>query len=301
MSAPLRTCSHIFDTGAVCDSIAATGQKFCASHLRFRARQLRIAQARARNLRYHIQLPLLENMHAIHSALTQLAEAIAAGMIDLKHADRLMAVLRLASNNLMHPEKWQASVYHSDVAAPPVDVAKEYGLPADLDLETPPEIAFPLPAEPARIPTGDWQPPTADAPDPFHRLNVLERLTPNDVELNEIQRTQGVKAMLKRAHQLEYNELRRKRRADARLAQERFSALALQQNIERAAEKLAQEKLSVRPPLGGPQLPDSGNSGYATPPAANGLGVVVDTAKKPVSSAVAHLKTAEKSVLTPTG
>jgi hypothetical protein len=46
------------------------------------------------------------------------------------------------SLNFRHPEKWQTDLYHSDQPAE-VDVTREYGLPRDLDLDTPPEVAFP--------------------------------------------------------------------------------------------------------------------------------------------------------------
>ena len=144
MSQPLRTCSHINDAGATCNSVAAKDQKYCGYHLRYRARQLRLAQARARAERFDIKLPPLEDMYAVQSALSQLAEALAADMIELKRAHALMSVLRLMSLNFRHPEKWQTTLYHSDQPAT-VDVAQEFGLPGDLDLDTPPEVAFPPP------------------------------------------------------------------------------------------------------------------------------------------------------------
>src|ERR1019366_7058011 len=106
---------------------------------------------RARNQHFDLKLPPLESMYAVQSALTQLGEALAADMIDPKRAQQLLSVLRLASRNLLHSEKWQPSVYHTEIAAPAlsVDFAAEYGLPRDLDLDTPPEVAFPSPNEPA--------------------------------------------------------------------------------------------------------------------------------------------------------
>src|SRR5271166_2089620 len=163
MTEPLRTCTHIHDTGAICKSVAAKGHKHCAFHIHYRARQLRIAQARARAERFDLKLPPLEDMYAVQSALSQLAEAIAADMIDLKRAHALMSVLRLMSLNFRHPEKWQTNLYHSDQPAE-VDVAKQYGLPGDLDLDTPPDLAFP-PPDPDLSSTdspADNRPPTTD-------------------------------------------------------------------------------------------------------------------------------------------
>src|SRR5215472_18388157 len=142
MTEPLRTCTHVHDTGRTCNSVAAKDQKYCAYHLRYRARQLRLAQLRARAERFDIKLPPLEDMYAVQSALSQIAEALAADMIDLKRAHALMSVLRLMSTNFRHADKWQTNLYHSDQPSE-VNVAKEYGLPADLDLDTPPQLAFP--------------------------------------------------------------------------------------------------------------------------------------------------------------
>ena len=76
-------------------------------------------------------------------ALSQVTEALAADMIDLKRADRLLAVLRLASRNLMKADKWPASPYHTEVEASAINLVAEYGLPRDFDLAVPPEDASP--------------------------------------------------------------------------------------------------------------------------------------------------------------
>ena len=149
METKCATCNHLYDQGGKCNSAAVTGQKYCTYHLRYRARQLRMAQYRARGERFDIKLPPLESMYAVQSALTQLGEALAADMIDPKRAQQLLSVLRLASRNLLHSDKWQPSVYHTEVAAPAIDLAAEYGLPRDLDLDTPPDVAFPSPPSPA--------------------------------------------------------------------------------------------------------------------------------------------------------
>ena len=41
-----KTCKHSYDTGVTCNSAAATNRDYCPYHLRHRARQLRMAQAR---------------------------------------------------------------------------------------------------------------------------------------------------------------------------------------------------------------------------------------------------------------
>src|SRR5450631_4555374 len=64
-------------------------------------------------------------------------------MIELKRADRLMRLLNIASRNLLKSDKWPASPYHSDQPAPAVDLTAAYGLPADLDVNAPIDVAFP--------------------------------------------------------------------------------------------------------------------------------------------------------------
>ena len=274
-----HTCTHIYDTGGICKSFAIKGQCYCVHHLRHRALRLRAAQFRARGERFEFNLPPLESMHAVHSALSQLAQAIALGVIDRRSANDLLSVLRVASRNLMHPEKWQESLYHSDQPAPEIDVAAEYGLPANLDLDTPPDAAFPRPpighiaTEAARIVDAADHPSTAD---PFHQLNCFERKSPFDIELEEIRLSQGDKAMLRRVDQFEREELRRRRLAETRAATQRFSHLAFHRNLECLAQKIADQKLAAQ--AAAPKPPTS--------------------ATAPPSSAA---QISQKSALTPTG
>ncbi len=128
-----RTCTFIRDDGNICDSAAVTDRNLCLYHLEHRARLMRMAQYRARGQRFDLILPPLESMHAVQSALTQLSEALAADMIELKRADRLIRVLNLASRNLLKADKWPASPYHS-AARPGHRPHRRYGLPNDIDL-----------------------------------------------------------------------------------------------------------------------------------------------------------------------
>ena len=60
-------------------------------------------------------------------------------------------------------------------------------------------------------------------------------VTPEMVEVIEISRTEGADAAALRGNQLELNRRRRRQRADRK----RYAAIAVQQNIRQAAEKLA--------------------------------------------------------------
>ncbi len=185
-----RTCTFICDDGNICNSAAVTDRNLCLFHLSHRARLMRMAQYRARGERFDLTLPPLESMHAVQSALTQLSEALAADMIELKRADRLIRVLNIASRNLLKSDKWPASPYHSarggdqlEDAPPlspavgdrvgPIDLTAKYGLPNDLDLNLSPELAFP----PSVILSGGGAPfAPPESKDPFfaqHRVGGM--------------------------------------------------------------------------------------------------------------------------------
>ena len=249
MPQPLRTCSHVHETGDTCNSVAAKDQKYCPNHLRYRARQLLMAQARARCERFHIQIPPLESMYAVQSALSQLAEALAADMIDPKRANSLLSVLRLVSLNFRHPEKWQTNLYYSDQPAE-VNIAQEFGLPRDLDLDTPPDLAFPPPdsdsssrSDAAASAVGvegsafsDNRALTTDNLD----FRPDSPVSPEFLELRDISTKQGSDAADVRFRQLERNRALRELRRDHK----RYADLALRLNLKKAAERLAERKVA---------------------------------------------------------
>jgi len=198
-----------------------------------------MARARARAERFAIQLPPLDSMYAVQSALSQLAEALAADMIELKRAHALMSLLRLMSLNFRHPEKWQSNLYHSD-QSPTIDVTREFGLPRDLDLDTSPEVAFPQPeftsmqdAEatdncPLATDNQDFRP---DSP-----------VSPEFLELRDISTTHGSEAAGLRFRQLQRNRVRRALRSD----RQRYADLALRLNLKKAAESLAERRVAEK-------------------------------------------------------
>ena len=285
-----HTCTHIYDTGGTCKSFAVKGQRYCVHHLRYRARRLRMAQARARGECFAFDLPPLESMHAVHSALSQLAEAIAHGAIDSRSARDLVSVLRVASRNLMHPEKWQDSLYHSDQPAPEIDVAAEFGLPADLDLDIHPDAAFQrdesprcaiLSEDPERSEGNKSKDPFVSAnrhgfpalPElPFSghycgdhhsrececcRIRPDYPLTPEMVEVVEVTKAYGPDAAAVRSRQLMRNTERRLLNRERK----RYEAIALERNMRRAVEVMTQRKLGE---LTAPKAPASSPAGAQT-------------------------------------
>jgi hypothetical protein len=213
-----------------------------------------MAQARARAERYNIRLGPLEDMYAVQSALSQLAEALAADMIDPRRAQALLSVLRLAALNLRHSEKWQTSLYHSGQPVE-VDVAKRYGLPRDLDIDTPPEVAFPPPVGGPQLPAvGNCGDPVRSpvSPDVGDSENDFDfrpdaPISPEFLELRAISNTQGPEAAAVRLRQLERNRARRELRTNRK----RYADIALRLNLKRAAERLVERRLAeagVAPP-----------------------------------------------------
>jgi len=303
-----KTCTYIRDDGNICNSAAVTDRNLCLYHLQHRARIMRMAQFRARNQRFDLILPPLESMYAVQSALTQLSEALAADMIELKRADRLIRVLNIASRNLLKSDKWPASPYHSDQPAPAVDLAAEYGLPRDLDLKTPPEAAFPESvilsgggatfAQPeSKDPffsahhvggsssTDNWPLTTDNSPMPTvnyckhgpgcpeHTIRADYPETPELAELHEIQATQGMDAAVERYKQQQRNRQRRQFTFDRK----HYAAIAMEKNMRLAAERLAEQKLAEKQA--------QQDLGCPIPPSVGGVGLVPDTTRKPVTSA----------------
>jgi len=229
---------------------------------------MRMAQYRARNQRLIFHLPPLDNLYAVHSALNQLTEAAAAGMIDLKQARYLLSVVRAAGQFLLHANKWNANPYHSDQPVD-VDLAKEYGLPSGIDLDADPESVFPVTSVILSAGGAPSAPP--ESKDPFvsaqcsgqptpplplsggyccdhhsHECDCVRirsdyPMTPERMELLEIQRTQGSDAAIARYKQQQRSQYRRYVNTDRK----RYTAMALEQNMRLAAERLAEQKLSA--------------------------------------------------------
>ena len=275
-----RTCTYIHDDGGICKSAAVTDRNLCLYHLSHRARLMRMAQYRARGERFDLQLPPLESMFAVQSALTQLSEALAADMIELKRADRLIRVLNIASRNLLKADKWPASPYHSDQPAPAVDLAADYGLPNDLDLDIRPEVAFPSPAEPAfsichperRLPLRQPEskdllsprpiPPSSATgsflrPGPMPTVGLLHSTVPavpitSSAPTTPLLPSRSRSCEISQTHGSDAAARRGKSTGSATVSaaqppnRKRYAAIALEKNMRLAAERLADQKLAER-------------------------------------------------------
>ena len=96
--------------------------------------------------------------------------------------------------------------------------------------------------------SADRVPLIPEIPPPYVRDYTAEaetamfEATPEDMELNEILKQQGYKAFDRRAHEHQRNADRKKQRQLFRANYPRYAAEAKLKNIERAAEKLIQQR-----------------------------------------------------------
>ena len=148
-----RFCHHVNPAGVFCGCPPVNKRNYCFWHLHETGRRMKAARARSRSERVFIQLPVLDDLHAVQVGLMQLAEAIAHGEID-HHSGRLMlSVLRLAASNLKSHHGWYAkSDIHtfgvdSNIVIEDPGFEHQYALPKGFDLDVEPEAAFPPPAE----------------------------------------------------------------------------------------------------------------------------------------------------------
>jgi len=260
-------CTYLHDDGHQCRSAAVRGQQFCLYHLRHRGRLMRMAQSRALNQRFQLFLPPPEDPAAIHSALTQVIEALAADMIEPSRAKALISGLRLCLQSLKKKDSWHDSAYHCDEPLDYENFEADYGLPKDIDVTMSPEAAFPPNSDlssraevaaatgvegPAVPPIGDSLLPDIAA-EAQHIIDVSRGLppshhdvlrfgscvTPLDAELMEVTRTQGFDAAQKIQEQFERNEQRRTHRRQSSADRERYALISMQHNLQNAIERHA--------------------------------------------------------------
>ena len=277
---PAKTCDHLRENGQYCLSIAVGGRDFCPYHLRERGRLLKMARARARHQRWRLQLPPLEDLYAVQVGIGQVLNALLSGQLDRSLGGVALYGLQQASTNLCRPrEVWEGSSHFQtseQLELPGFEA--EYGLPQGLDLDTPPEVAFP------ETETGAVS---------EERASLME-VTSLDVELMELRQREGPEAVARRLKQVEQAEERRHKRAQAQLAHARYRALAAAQNAAREAQVVLRSEAdqtaveAEQTPAANP-MPSSGAAGAPRLSAsvAGRAGKGLATRKKPQPSTVA--------------
>jgi len=154
---PYKYCQHVKENGTFCSAAALRGRKYCYFHLRWRGRRLSMAQARSQNKPWNLELPPLEDMHAVQASLMKVTEALAAGCLDPQRGSLVLYALQQAATNIRSGQSWMG---RSRFAVNPEDdfraqnypgLEAEFDLPRNLDIDTPPELAFPPPIAPTGL------------------------------------------------------------------------------------------------------------------------------------------------------
>jgi len=190
-----KHCRHRKEDGFYCQAPALHGRDYCRHHLRSLGRRLRMARALAQREPYRLILPLLDNKHAVQVAIMQVLDAMSAGLLSDKRGRLMLFGLQLAATNLRSLLK---DASRQDVSGESgtgeraeeyPDFEEEFGLPPDIDLTKPPEVVFPPAAAGAiKVEASPYR------SKPFRH----DEIAPEDVELEDIYRTQGEEAYRQR-------------------------------------------------------------------------------------------------------
>ncbi len=272
---PQNYCHYVNAAGVFCRGMSVKKRDYCYWHLHENGRRMKAARARAHSERVSMQLPVLDDLHAVQVGLMQLGEAIVHGEIDDRRGRLLLAVLRLAASNLKAQRVWQQETETQDddraqYVVEDSGFEQQYGLRKGFDLSVDPEVAFPLilPLNPngglngapdgmcgsdnfALNPNDGSSGALALGNDDLRaRLGqVLRnaatpipgtdfRVTADDMELTDVYEREGEQAGLKRAAVLERNRKRRERH-EQRM---HYEEMARNHNIQLAAEMLVADQ-----------------------------------------------------------
>jgi hypothetical protein len=174
-------CKHIKENGTYCRSAAVRGRNYCYFHLRSRARRLAMAQAQSQGKPYQLQLPPLEDLHAVQSAVMQVVEALASGYLDAPRGRAILYGLQQAAANLKAMQGW---IGPSRFAVDPEDeyrapsypaLEADFGLPRRINIDAAPQVAFPPPIAAEAVPR---KPPrSARVPHADNAANVADATT----------------------------------------------------------------------------------------------------------------------------
>ena len=155
-----ETCRHVKEDGTYCGSPALRDRKYCYYHLMHRGRRLRRARALRDNLPYRLEIQSLDNLYAVRAALTEIAQALAAGQLEARIAGKLLYAIQQVSATNRRIERLEAAQLDNKDGVPQVraplsganlgsrnddarvqefpEFETQFGIPsgADLDAET---------------------------------------------------------------------------------------------------------------------------------------------------------------------
>jgi len=221
-------CRHIKEDGFFCQGPPLRGREYCRFHLRALGRRMRMARERARREPHRLVLPILEDMNAVHVALMQVLDAVASGQIEERRAGLLLYGLQQASTNLRSLTAAPCLVVQDEQREGRAEeypgFEEEFDLPKDLDLATLPEKAFPAAAA-----TAVKVEPSPYRSKPFDR----DEIAPEDVELEDIFRTQGAEAYQRREKELTAQAIKQVLERKRAIQRARYVVEAARRNEER--------------------------------------------------------------------
>ncbi len=222
-------CRHVKEDGAYCQGAPLRGREYCRFHLRALGHRMRMARAQARRQPHVLVLPLLEDINAVQVARMQVLDALAAGLIEDRRAGLLLYGLQQASSDLRSATAAPTLGVHdeSSTAERAEDYPgfeEEFDLPQDLDLTKPPEVVFPLAAA-----TAVKVEPAPFRSKPFDR----DEISPEDVELEDIFRTQGPDAYQRREKEMTRQAMKEVMQRKREIQRARYVVEAARRNEER--------------------------------------------------------------------
>ena len=138
-----ESCHHIKEDGAYCGSPALRERKYCYYHLMQRGRRLRRARALRDNVTYRLEIQSLDNPYAIRDAVSDVAQALAAGQLESRTAGKLLYAIQQATTTNRRIEQMEAAAAANAQPRPDegsriqefTDFEKQFGLPPGVDLD----------------------------------------------------------------------------------------------------------------------------------------------------------------------
>jgi hypothetical protein len=122
-----ETCHHVKEDGIYCGSPALRDNKYCYYHFTQRMRRLRRARALRDNVPYRLEIPSLDSPYAVRNAISEIAQAIAAGQLEPLAAGKLLYAVQLASSNNRRIEQMEAAQLEKNKDAVPQVRAPQLG------------------------------------------------------------------------------------------------------------------------------------------------------------------------------
>ena len=228
-----KHCRHRKEDGFYCQAPALHGRDYCRHHLRSLGRRLRMARAVAQREPYRLVLPILEDLNAVQVARMHVLDALVAGLLDRKLGGLLLYGLQQASSDLRAikaapclavPEGQEGAGIRAEDYP---EFEEEFGLPPDVDLSKPPEVVFPPAASSLAVAAEDQPSPYRSKP--FRH----DEIAPEDVELEDIYRTQGEETYRERELELTRQAMKEVQQRKREIKRAQYVVEAARRNDER--------------------------------------------------------------------